>query len=175
MDGKNPYIPPLNFAPVVSTDVSLYRSGYPMPLNYAFIRDQLHLKTIVYVGDKAEPMPEYSEFLAEQGIHYHHIHMDSCRDAGIDAQMDRVLRLVLNVENYPILVHSNKGKHRVGVVVGIVRKLLQGWSVAGIYQEYGLFSGGLKDEADLEYITLFKTGILMDPSTVPGFALRRMT
>lgn len=172
-ESRNKYIPPLNFAPVVSTDVSLYRSGYPMPLNYAFIRDQLHLKTIIYVGDKMEPLPEYHAFLQEQGINYHHIYMDSCRDPDIDAQMDRVLQLVLNVQNYPILIHSNKGKHRVGVVVGIIRKLLQGWSVAGIYQEYGLFSGGLKDEADLEYITLFETDLLMDQSTLPRFALRR--
>ena len=171
--GRAKYIPPLNFAPIVSTDVSLYRSGYPMPLNYSFIRGQLHLKTIIYVGDKSEPMPEYAEFLERERINYHHIHMDSCRDPDIDAQMDRVLQLVLRADNYPILIHSNKGKHRVGVVVGIIRKLLQGWSIAGIYQEYGLFSGGLKDEADLEYITMFETDILMDPRTVPRLALRR--
>ena len=59
------YIPPLNFAPVISTDVSLYRSGYPMPINYNFIKDQLNLRTIIYVGDKEERMNEYYEFLVD--------------------------------------------------------------------------------------------------------------
>lgn len=167
------YIPPLSFSPVVSTDVSLYRSGYPMPLNYVFIRDQLHLKTIIYVGDKEKLSPEYAEFLEQENIQFHGIYMDSCRDTNIQEKMDEVLRLVLNVDNYPILIHSNKGKHRAGVVVGIIRKLLQGWSVAGIYQEYGIFSGGLKGEADLEFITMFETRLAVPRQKMPDFATFR--
>lgn len=167
MTGK--YIPPLNFAPVVSTDVSLYRSGYPMPLNYSFIK-QLHLKTIIYVGDRKEPYPEYNEFLETENITFRHVYVDSCRDPGVNEQMERVLALILDVDNYPMLVHSNKGKHRVGVVAGIVRKLLQGWSIAGVYQEYGLFSGGLKDEADLEYVTMFEPDLTVQRSKIPRFA-----
>lgn len=167
------YIPPLSFSPVVSTDVSLYRSGYPMPLNYAFIRDQLHLKTIIYVGEKDELSPEYAEFLEQEKIQFHRIYMDSCRDPDIEERMDQVLQLVLDVDNYPILIHSNKGKHRAGVVVGIIRKLLQGWSVAGIYQEYGIFSGGLKGEVDLEFITMFNTNLVVPRRKMPDFATFR--
>ncbi|CCH61443.1 hypothetical protein TBLA_0E03880 [Henningerozyma blattae CBS 6284] len=167
---KPKYIPPLNFSPVVSTDVSLYRSGYPMPLNYSYIRNQLHLKTIIYVGDKEELSSEYSEFLKDNAILFHHVYMDSSRDVSLKPKMDKVLRLVLDTDNYPILIHSNKGKHRVGVVVGIIRKILQGWSIAGIYQEYGVFSGGLKGEVDLEYITMFETNLSIPKTKLPGFA-----
>lgn len=162
------YIPPLNFAPVVSTDVVLYRSGYPMPLNYPFIRDKLHLRTVIYVGDQ-EVSEEYAQFLSQESICYHHIYMESCRDQGVQEQMDKVLRLVLNIENYPILIHSNKGKHRVGVIVGIIRKLLQGWSTTGVYQEYGIFSGGLKGAVDLEFITMFETQLEVEKHKLPGF------
>lgn len=164
------YIPPLNFSPVVSTDVSLYRSGYPTPLNYDFIRDQLHLRTIIHVGDKQDLSSEYEQFLQQEKIKFHNIYMDSCRDQGIDTQMNQILELVLNVDNYPMLIHSSKGKHRVGTVVGIIRKLLQGWSIAGIYQEYDIFSGGLKGEADLEFITMFETSLLIRKNKIPGFA-----
>ena len=102
-----------------------------MPLNYPFIADQLHLRTVIYVGDK-EVSEEYREFLAEQNIEYHFAHMQSCRDANVHEQVDKVLRVVLDRSNYPILIHSNKGKHRVGVVVGIIRKLLQGLSLIHI-------------------------------------------
>ena len=48
-----------------------------------------------------------------------------------------------------MLVCSNKGKHRVGVLVGCVRKLLMGWSVAAACAEFGRYAGE-KGEADLE-------------------------
>lgn len=162
------YIPPLSFAPVVSTDVRLYRSGYPMPLNYSYIKDQLKLKTVVYIGDK-DILAEYDEFLKQEDIGFHYIHMVSTRDEDIQAQMENVLKIVLNVKNYPILIHSNKGKHRVGVVVGIIRKLLQGWSMTGIYQEYDLFSGGQKGDIDLEFITMFETSLNVPAGAVPDF------
>ena len=95
--------------------------------------------------------------------------MESCTDDGIQEKLDSILRIILNVENYPILIHSNKGKHRVGVVVGIIRKLFQGWSIAGIYQEYGIFSGGMKGEKDLEFITMFETNLTVDKNKLPGF------
>lgn len=130
------------------------------------------MKTIIYIGDKETPLEEYQSFLDLERIKYHHIFMDSSRDEGIQERMNQVLNLVLDVRNYPILVHSNKGKHRVGVVVGIIRKLLQGWTTAGIYQEYGLFSGGMKDGVDLEFITMFETNLKIPRDIIPGFARR---
>ena len=164
------YIPPLNFSPVISTDVSLYRSGYPMPINYSFIKERLNLQTIIYVGDKEDTSAEYIAFLQQEDINFIPVHMDSCNDVDIQAKLDRNLHIILNVDNYPILIHSNKGKHRVGVVVGIIRKLLQGWSIAGVYQEYGIFSGGMKGETDLEFITMFKTDLIVDKNKLHGFA-----
>lgn len=142
-----------------------------MPLNFPFIRDQLHLRTIIYVGDKQELSQEYQDFLATENIKFHNIFMDSCRDPAVDERMNEVLKLVLDIDNYPILIHSNKGKHRVGVVVGIIRKVLQGWSLTGIYQEYGIFSGGLKGEADMEYVTMFETCLKVPKEKVPRFAI----
>ena len=95
--------------------------------------------------------------------------MESCRDNGINKEIDKVLEMIVNVDNYPMLIHSNKGKHRVGIIVGIVRKILQGWSIASIYQEYGLFSGGLKDEADLEFITMFISHLEVYKDKMPKF------
>ncbi|KAK5773978.1 Oca2p PWA37_003105 [Arxiozyma heterogenica] len=168
MNNKH-YIPPLNFSPVISTDVSLYRSGYPMPINYSFIKDRLNLRTIIYIGDKEDTSAEYSEFLKGQAINFISVQMKSCKDDDVQEKLDTILEIILNVENYPILIHSNKGKHRVGVVVGIIRKLFQGWSIAGIYQEYGIFSGGMKEETDLEFITMFETNLIVNKDRLPGF------
>ena len=163
------YIPPLNFSLVISREVLLYRSGFPMPINYDFIRKQLHIKTVIYLGNEKEIADEYTAFLASEKINFVFVPMESCRDPDIDEKIRKVLLLVLNADNYPMLIHSNKGKHRVGLVVGLIRKLLQGWSMAGVYQEYGLFSGGLKDDADLEFITMFECDLLVDKDKIPKF------
>lgn len=52
-----------------------------------------------------------------------------------------------------MLVHSNKGKHRAGVLVGCMRRVLMGWSLAATNAEYGRYSGE-KGEADLEVCSL---------------------
>lgn len=63
--------------------------------------------------------------------------------------MSKALEIVVDTRNLPVLVHSNKGKHRVGVLVGIMRKMLQGWSLAAIFDEYTKFAKG-KGDADIE-------------------------
>ncbi|KAH3673194.1 hypothetical protein WICMUC_003812 [Wickerhamomyces mucosus] len=79
------------------------------------------------------------------------------------------LKTILNIDNYPILIHSNKGKHRIGVLVGIMRKLLQGWSITGIFNEYDKFAGG-KGESDIEFIECFEPrGLKVDEANLPGF------
>ena len=39
-----------------------------------------------------------------------------------------------------------------------------------IYEEYGLFSGGMKDGVDLEFITMFETNLKIPRNVIPGFA-----
>lgn len=63
--------------------------------------------------------------------------------------MRQALEVILDKRNHPLLIHSNKGKHRAGVLVGCVRKLLMGWSLAATFAEYGRYAGE-KGEADLE-------------------------
>ncbi|GMF01632.1 unnamed protein product [[Candida] boidinii] len=85
-----------------------------------------------------------------------------------EVALNTVLNLVLNKDNYPILIHSNKGKHRVGVLVGLIRKVLQGWSLSGTFDEYGKFARE-KGEGDLEFIEMFKPVLKIDPFKKPDF------
>lgn len=68
--------------------------------------------------------------------------------------MTKALEILVDTRNLPVLVHSNKGKHRVGVLVGIMRKMLQGWSLAAIFDEYTKFAKG-KGDADIEVSGFF--------------------
>lgn len=50
------------------------------------------------------------------------------------------LSQALDKRNYPLLIHCNKGKARVGVITGLIRRL-QGWSHTSIFEEYARFAG----------------------------------
>jgi tyrosine-protein phosphatase SIW14 len=80
----------------------------------------------------------------------------------------RVLEIILDPSNYPVLVHCNKGKHRVGSVVGIVRKL-QNWSLTSIFDEYRRFSGNKARIADMEFIELFDGSIQCRSGSKPSW------
>ena len=63
--------------------------------------------------------------------------------------MATALAHVLDVRNHPILIHCNKGKYRIGCLIGCLRKL-QKWSLASIFDEYRRFSGSTLRIADQE-------------------------
>lgn len=143
-------IPPINFSLVAG---EIWRSGHPIELNYPFL-ETLNLRTIVYVGDRSEDdNTQYREWAENHRINFVHIKMPSVKEPFIlndPVPVQECLGYLLDQERYPLLVHSNKGKHRVGVLVGVLRKL-QGWALASIYEEYIRFSKG-KAEADLLFI-----------------------
>lgn len=198
------YVPPLNFSLV---EDGIYRSGFPMPINYPFM-EQLKLKTIIYLGDlgpevskdkikkdkkdkdkeekktkkpkkdkhgTAEIFENYTAWIETTDITFHHLVMHTSQEpfilnthAETQAALVKALELMLDKQNFPMLIHSNKGKHRIGVLVGLMRKILQGWCMSGIFEEYEKFAMG-KSEFDLEFIELWQPELAYDEAYLPGF------
>ena len=161
-------IPPLNFA-LVADDV--YRSGHPLEINYPFL-EHLSLKTIVYIGDRSDTdNAEYRAWALDHGITWLHFDAKSAKEPFIENDrkvIRNTLEIILDRRNLPVLVHSNKGKHRVGVLVGVMRTLIQGWSLATIFDEYIKFANG-KGDADLEFIEMFDEPVEYDIRYAPSF------
>jgi tyrosine-protein phosphatase SIW14 len=65
----------------------------------------------------------------------------------------QVLEIILDPQAHPVLVHCNQGNHRVGCVMGLLRKL-QRWSLTAIFDEYRRFAANKARIADLEYVEL---------------------
>ncbi|KAK9470845.1 tyrosine phosphatase family-domain-containing protein [Dipodascopsis tothii] len=157
-------VPPLNCSMVAS---GVWRSGHPLPLNFAFL-DKLALRTIIYVGDK-NMQAAYLGWAQERGIRVHHIRMESCKLPFVENDPGAVtaaLEVLADGRNLPVLVHSDKGKHRVGVLVGAMRKILQNWSLASVFDEYSQFAAG-KEDGDIEFIEIFQARIVYDPAHAP--------
>ena len=182
-------VPPLNFSLVEN---GIYRSGFPMPINYPFLK-QLRLKTIIYLGDlgnqtskkgkkkdkhgTAEIMNNYLDWIKnDTEIRFYNLLFESSQEPfnkpddiqQATQSLTFALQLILNKENYPILIHSNKGKHRTGVLIGIMRKVLQGWCLSGIFEEYEKFAMG-KSEYDLELIELWQPELYIDDANKTDF------
>ena len=198
------YVPPLNFSLV---EDGIYRSGFPMPINYPFL-EQLGIKYLGDLGEKkkdeklkkknkknkeegdktpkekekkdkhgtAEIMDNYKKWIETTDIKFHDLFIKSALEP-FTLEEDRTqaletiktaLQLIVNKQNFPILIHSNKGKHRIGVLVGLMRKLLQGWCLSGIFEEYEKFAMG-KSEFDLECIELWQPELYVENEWKPDF------
>ncbi|KAK6197513.1 tyrosine phosphatase family-domain-containing protein [Scheffersomyces amazonensis] len=197
------YVPPLNFSLV---EDQIYRSGFPMPINYPFLK-QLGLKTIIYLGDLGHEKPKkekkkekekskdkdkegkkkdkqntvdtynnYLEWISTTDITFHNLLIDSSQEPfnkpeeyrQAHESLTKALYIILNKNSFPILIHSNKGKHRTGLLVGLIRKILQGWCISGIFEEYEKFAMG-KSEFDLEFIELWQPELWINDELKPDF------
>ncbi|KAK9240643.1 tyrosine phosphatase family-domain-containing protein [Lipomyces kononenkoae] len=163
---KKLLVPPLNFAMVTS---GIYRSGHPLPINFPFL-EKLKLKTIIYLGEH-DLRQVNVDWATKNNIKIFHFRMENCKLPFVENDPDAIaaaLQVVVDGRNFPILMHSNKGKHRVGVLVGAMRKILQRWSYASIFDEYGQFAAG-KEDSDIEFIEIFNVDLQYDPKYAPSW------
>ncbi len=71
-----------------------------------------------------------------------------------DQQLFDALKIVMDSQKHPLLVHCNRGKHRTGCVIGCVRKI-QRWSYASIFDEYRRFAYPKARALDQQLIELY--------------------
>ena len=85
--------------------------------------------------------PEYDEWVAEQGIRHVVIPIPANKEVVCieSATILNALAVILDRDNYPLLVHCNKGKHRTGCVIGCLRKI-QGEPIVEVVNEYHAYA-----------------------------------
>ncbi|KAK3683441.1 protein-tyrosine phosphatase, partial [Podospora appendiculata] len=142
---------PANFGVVVP---GVYRSSFPQAADHAFL-EGLKLKTIITLVQKDFP-EGYTAFISRNGIKHHVFDMSGTKKEEIPIKtMISILRLVLDRQNHPLLIHCNHGKHRTGCVVAIVRKV-SGWDLDSIVSEYKRYAQPKVRDCDVKYITEFE-------------------
>ncbi|KAE8225392.1 hypothetical protein CF319_g1844 [Tilletia indica] len=159
-------VPPLNFDVVAA---GVYRSGHPNERNFDFM-ERLGLRSIMYLAND-----DYRENVAgwarETGLKIFHFPLEVNKEpfAEMDAgSVANALSAVADKRNLPMLIHCNKGKYRVGCLVGCIRRL-QGWSHTSIFEEFARFAGTNKI-ADQEFIEVFNLStVFIDPETKPDW------
>ncbi|XP_008805604.1 probable tyrosine-protein phosphatase DSP4 [Phoenix dactylifera] len=156
------FVPPLNFAMV---DDGVFRSGFPDTSNFGFLK-ALKLRSIIYLCP--EPYPEANEeFLKSNGIRLFQFGIDGCKEPFVNIPEDTILealKVVLDVQNHPLLIHCKRGKHRTGCVVGCLRKL-QRWCLTSVFDEYQHFAAAKARISDQRFMELFDISSLKHLST----------
>ncbi|GFF27036.1 tyrosine-protein phosphatase SIW14 [Aspergillus udagawae] len=143
---------PPNFGEVVK---GVYRSSFPQLWHFQALK-KLGLRMIVTLVE-GEYTQDHQVFLKENGIEHRRILILANKDPTVrtpDHVVNRVLEIVLNKANHPLLLHCNKGKHRTGCIVGCFRKV-QGWDMLAIRKEYIRFSWPKSRPLDERFIELF--------------------
>lgn len=146
------YLAPENFTMVES---GVYRSAFPRTKNIDFLQ-QLNLKSVVSLVPEDYPAAML-EFYTANGIKLISVGLDGnkwpFKEISHDS-MQVVLRKILDVNNRPLLIHCNKGKHRTGSVVGCLRRI-RGWALSTVFTEYLLFASPKTRLEDQQMIETF--------------------
>lgn len=144
--------PPENFAPVIN---NIYRSSFPQIQSFSFLRT-LKLKSILCLIPEEYPQL-HRDFFEEEGIQLFQMGMSGNKEPFVKIPPDLVteaVKVVLDPRNQPILIHCNRGKHRTGCLVGVIRRL-QRWLLSIIFDEYRKFAAPKERPMDQQFIELY--------------------
>jgi len=160
------FAPPENFSPVVG---QIYRSSFPRVENFPFL-SKLKLKSILVLVPDEYPI-ENLDFLESQGIIFHQVGMSGNKEPFVNVPHDvitQALKIAINPENHPLLIHCNRGKHRTGCLVGCIRRL-QGWSLTMILDEYRRFAAPKARPLDQQFIEMYGEDEIVELATKEGW------
>ena len=146
-------VPPTAFAMVAP---HIYRSGFPTRHNIEYL-SRLNLRCIVKLHVGAAHSEEVQSWVNAAGIEVVECCVAANKEPFVVADAEEIhkaLRLILDPQRQPVLIHSLRGQARMGVVIACLRKLQQ-WSYTTIIEEYRRFTGSGASLLDMQYIELF--------------------
>lgn len=150
------FIPPLNYGAV--EEGIIFRSAFPTPENYPFIKS-LGVRTIITLVEKTPE--EYADFISTNNIQHFRIPVPANKDGVItvtSSLIESVLDIVLNRNHHPLLIHCNRGKHRTGCVIATLRQI-QSYSTAYAVSEYRDYAFPKARSDDIRFIESFDGGM----------------
>eukprot|EP00163_Fabomonas_tropica_P023030 TRINITY_DN402_c0_g1_i1.p1 TRINITY_DN402_c0_g1~~TRINITY_DN402_c0_g1_i1.p1 ORF type:complete len:293 (-),score=28.61 TRINITY_DN402_c0_g1_i1:546-1424(-) len=137
------------------------RSGFPRTQDALLYLESLHVKTVLTLAPIAPKNEEFyrglKEFTSSHRINHVYIPLLKAADLQEDytERVMAAIALLRDQRNYPIHVHCNRGRHRTGVVVACLRKVLGQESMEAIESEYLSYAQEKARPRDIHYIRQF--------------------
>ncbi len=107
----------------------LYRSAQPTAQGMKNLEKRLGIKTVINL----RLMHSDRDKLKGTGIEYIHIPLKTWKIK--KKQVMRFLKIAVDPDRQPVLVHCNHGADRTGVMVAFYRMVVQGWDKKSARQE----------------------------------------
>jgi tyrosine-protein phosphatase SIW14 len=116
--------------------VGIYRGGRPKVQDMAILQRQQQIKTIISLenSDHAEIIRREREATEKLGMKFINVPLD-VYETPADKDMAVLLRLLDDEALQPVFVHCLHGEDRTGLVIGLYRFKVQGWTADQAYRE----------------------------------------
>jgi tyrosine-protein phosphatase SIW14 len=120
-----------NYAQVTE---NIYRGGRPTSAGISQLKAQ-GIKTIIDIENNM-PIVHQEENLVTKsgGMKFVSSPMD-WQTTPDDGQIDSLLKMLTDAQNFPIYLHCRHGEDRTGLVIGLYRVLVQSWNADDAYKE----------------------------------------
>jgi protein tyrosine/serine phosphatase len=110
----------------------LLRGGRPTKQDYLDLRNQ-GVQLVINLENDKKQMKNEEKWSQELGFHYFPAPMSAFSTPN-DKLVDQVLALLQQGQE-KIFLHCKHGEDRTGMIIGLYRVLVQGWSAKDAYQE----------------------------------------
>jgi protein tyrosine/serine phosphatase len=107
-------------------NATLYRSGRPKKGAMQEVK-KMGIKTILNLRANDGKTKEEENEAATEGLRFFNVPMDTF-DRPTDAQIEKVLSIINDTANQPVLVHCTRGKDRTGTVIACYRIKYDKWT-----------------------------------------------
>ena len=126
----------------------VFRGGQPQKGGLKKL-SELGIKTIINLRDDDTNAAAEEAEARELGFRYFNVPFANFGRPS-DAEVDKVLAMVTDVQNQPVFVHCRRGSDRTGTVIAIYRVLFDGWTSEEAKAEakrfgLGFWQVGMKD------------------------------
>ena len=119
----------------------LYRSGQPTQTGLSNLQ-QMEIKTIInlkydflkFFQEGPGEVKREQEWATKANIRFEHIPLHPIWAPKAE-EIDRVLTLIRNQDNWPIYIHCVSGVNRTGIIIGAYRVKFEGWTPQQAYKE----------------------------------------
>ncbi|RZA07403.1 MAG: hypothetical protein EOP11_07810 [Proteobacteria bacterium] len=113
---------------------NIFRSAQPQAENFASLRDEAKIRTIVSVNNDQNEIDREARNAAAVGIRFISIPMSGFW-APSDEKVNRILAELNNRDNWPVLLHCQHGRDRTGLINGLYRVETEKWEARRAFKE----------------------------------------
>lgn len=113
---------------------NLFRGGRPNTSDLASLKSEKNIATVIDLENKMPVVDQENKVVTDLGLKF----ISSPMDAAVrptDQQVSQILAYLRDASNEPIFIHCHHGQDRSGLIIGIYRVEVQGWTPAKAYQE----------------------------------------